>query len=75
MRKIKPFRTTSRGGRRQVLLRDRRVASVCERVSQQTGYPFQRCFDELIQMFVEGHVFGVGTQDKLFERVVERMEQ
>lgn len=58
-----------------MLLKDRRVAAVCERVSQQTGYPFQWCFDELIQMFVEGHVFGVSTQDKLFERIVERMEQ
>lgn len=75
MKKLKAFKDTSRGGRRIVLLKDRKVRSVCERVSQQTGYPFQWCFDELIQMFVECHVFGINTQDKLFERILDRMEQ
>ena len=74
-KKLKRFYETSRGGRRQVLLKDKQVRSVCERVSQSTGYPFQWCFDELIQMFVEGHVFGINTQDKLFQRIIEKLEQ
>jgi len=75
MKKLKKFKETLRGGRRQVLLKDRKVAGVCERVSMQTGYPFQWCFDELIAMFVEGHVFGINTQDKLFSRILEKLEQ
>lgn len=75
MKKLKSFRSTSRGGRRQVLLKNRKVRAVCERVSQETGYPFQWCFDELIEMFVDGNTFGINTQDKLFKRITERMEQ
>lgn len=75
MKKLKRIQETSRGGRRQVLLKDRQVRTVCERVSQETGYPFQWCFDELIEMFVEGHVFGVNTQDKLFRRIVNKLAQ
>lgn len=75
MKKLKRFKETSRGGRRQVLLKNQLVRSVCERVSKETGYPFQWCFDELIEMFVEGHIFGKSTQDKLFSRIVERLQQ
>jgi len=75
MKKIKKFKDTSRGGRRQVLIKDRQVAAVCEQVSLQTGYPFQWCFDELIVMFVEGHVFGINTKDKLFSRIIDKLEQ
>lgn len=74
-KKIKPIRETSRGGRRQVLLKNRQVRSIVERVNRETGYPFQWCFDELIEMLVEGHVIGISTQDKLFERVSERFEE
>ena len=75
MKKLKKFKDTSRGGRRQVLLKSRRVCGVCERVSQETGYPFQWCFDELIQMLIEQHVFGVNTQDELFSRILAKLEQ
>lgn len=74
-KKLKRISETSRGGRRQVLLKNKHVRSVCERVSQETGYPFQWCFDELIEMLVEGHVIGVSTQDKLYERIVERLAE
>lgn len=74
-KKIKKFQDTSRGGRRQVLIKNKQVRAVCERVSQETGYPFQWVFDELIEMLVEGHVIGINTQDKLFTRIVERLEQ
>lgn len=74
-KKLKPIRLTSRGGRRQVLLKDRQIAGVCERISQETGYPFQWVFDELMQMFKEGHVFGANTHDKLFRRITERLEE
>lgn len=73
MKKLKSFKNTSRGGRRQVLLKNRQVRSVCERVSQETGYPFQWCFDELIEMFIEGHVFGINTQDRLYSRITEKL--
>ena len=75
MKKLKYFRETSRGGRRQVLLKNRQVRTVCERVSQETGYPFQWCFDEMIEMFVEGHVFGINSQDVLFKRIILKLEQ
>lgn len=74
MNKIKAFGTTSRGGRRQVLIKNRQVRVACERVARETGAPLQSVFDELIEMFVEGHVFGINTQDKLFERIVEGLE-
>lgn len=74
-KKLKKFQNTSRGGRRQALIKNKQVRSVCERVSQETGYPFQWVFDELIEMFVEGHIFGVRTQDKLFERILEKLEE
>lgn len=75
MKKLKPFKHTSRGGRRQVLIKDRQIGGVCERVSQQTGYPFQWVFDELMSMFVEGYVFGKNTHDELFRRISEKLEQ
>jgi len=75
MKKLKPFKNTSRGGRRQVLIKSRRIAGICERVSQSTGYPFQWVFDELMVMFEEGYVFGKNTHDELFRRIVERLEQ
>lgn len=73
MKKLKKIQETSRGGRRQVLIKNKRVRTVCERVSQETGYPFQWCFDELVEMFAEGHVFGVSSQDKLYMRIVEKL--
>lgn len=75
MKKLKRFKETSRGGRRQVILKNKSVRYVCERVSQEAGYPFQWCFDEIVEMFVEGHVFGISTQDKLFERISEKLEE
>jgi len=74
MKKLKRMAETSRGGRRQVLLKNYRIRTVCERVSQETGYPFQWCFDELIEMFAEGYLFGINTQDELFERITLRLE-
>lgn len=74
-KKLKRIQETSRGGRRQVLLKNTKVRRVVERVSQETGYPFQWCFDELIEMFVEGHVFGINSQDKLFSRISGKLEQ
>jgi len=75
MKKLKKFKDTSRGGRRQVLLKDRAICGVCERVSQSSGYPFQWCFDELMTMFKEGYIFGVNTQDELFSRILAKLEQ
>lgn len=73
VKKLKRIQETSRGGRRQVLIKNRQVRTICEQVSIQTGYPFQWVFDELIEMLVEGHIVGVGTKDKLFERIVEKL--
>lgn len=75
MKKLKKLQDTSRGGRRQVLIKNRQVRTICEGVSAQTGYPFQWCFDELIEMLVEGHVVGVNTKEKLFARIVEKLAQ
>lgn len=74
MKKLKKIQDTSRGGRRQVLIKNKQVRKVCETVSIQTGYPFQWCFDELIEMFVEGYVFGENSQDELFRRIVDKLE-
>lgn len=74
-KKLKSIRETSRGGRRQILLKNFGVRTACERVSRETGYPFQWVFDELIEMFVEGHVFGTASQDKLFKRISEKFEE
>lgn len=73
-KKLKHIKDTSRGGRRQVLIKNRWIASICENVSRQTGYPFQWCFDELIQMLVEQYVLGLNTQDELFERISKKLE-
>jgi len=73
-KKLKRFNETSRGGRRVLLLKDRWVGAICENVSRQTGYPFQWVFDELIVMLKEQHVLGLNTQDELFTRIVEKME-
>jgi hypothetical protein len=75
MKKLKPFQKTSRGGRRQVLIKSRLIAGICERVAASTGHPFQWVFDELMEMFLEGYVFGKNTHDELFRRVVEKLEQ
>lgn len=74
MKKLKRIQETSRGGRRQVLVKNRQVRTICEGVSVQAGYPFQWCFDEFIEMLVEGHIVGVNTKDKLFQRIIEKME-
>lgn len=73
MKKLKKIQDTSRGGRRQVLLKNRQVRTICEQVSIQCGFPFQWVFDELIEMLVEGHVIGINTKDKLFERITEKL--
>lgn len=75
MKKLKRIQETSRGGRRQVLLKNRQVRTICEGVSAQTGYPFQWVFDELIEMLVEGHIVGINTKEKLFSRIVEKLAQ
>lgn len=75
MKKLKRLSETSRGGRRQVLIKQRQIRAVCERVSKETGYPFQWVFDEFMEMIVEGYVFGVNTQDRLFQRIIEKLEQ
>jgi hypothetical protein len=74
-KKLKRIQETSRGGRRQVLIKNKSVRTVCERVSQETGYPFQWVFDELIEMFCDGYVFGLNTQDELFSRITEKLEE
>lgn len=74
-KKLKLFKETSRGGRRQVLLKDRWLGAICENVSKQTGYPFQWVFDELVTMLKEQHVLGLNTQDELFERIVRKFEK
>jgi len=74
-KKLKPIRETSRGGRREVLVRNDKIRETCEIVSRQTGYPFQKVFDELIEMFVEGYVFGERTSDVLFNRILAKKEQ
>lgn len=75
MKKLKKFKDTSRGGRRVILLKNRQIRTICEGVSTQTGYPFQWCFDELIEMLIEGHIVGVNTKEKLFSRIVEKLAQ
>lgn len=75
MKKLKPFKYTSRGGRRQVLIKNRVIAGICESVSKQTGYPFQWVFDEFIEMILEGYVFGKNTHDELFRRISDKLEQ
>lgn len=74
MKKLKKFQETSRGGRRQVLIKPYAIRSVCERVARETGHPFQAVFDELMTMFEEQHVFGQNTQDQLFKRIIEKTE-
>jgi len=73
-KKLKRIHETSRGGRRQVLIKNRHIRTICERVSVETGYPFQWCFDELMEMFADQHVLGLNSQDALFKRVVEKLE-
>lgn len=73
MRKLKKLKETSRGGRRQVLIRNDWVRSICESVSRETGYPFQKCFDELIEMLVMGFVLGVNTKDQLYNRIIKKL--
>lgn len=73
-KKLKPIRQTSRGGRRQVLIKQKQIRDVCESVSKQTGYPFQWCFDELMEMFAEGFLFGVNTKDALIGRIFYKLE-
>lgn len=75
MKKLKRIQETSRGGRRQVLVKQRKIRGVCERVSCETGYPFQWCFDELLEMFAEGYLFGINTQDELFRRISDKLEE
>lgn len=73
MKKLKKLKETSRGGRRQVLIKNQWIRTCCERVSQETGYPFQWCFDELMEMFFEGYVFGINTQDELYHRIIKKL--
>lgn len=47
---------------------------VLKSVSMQTRYTYQFCFEELCNMFAEGHVLGVNTQDELFKRLTEMNE-
>lgn len=75
VKKLKRLNETSRGGRRQVLIKNRHIRMVCERVSQETGYPFQWCFDELMEMFAEGYLFGINTQDELYSRIVDNLAE
>ena len=75
MKKLKPIHQTSRGGRRQVLIKSRLIAGVCESVSKQTGYPFQWVFDELMEMIISGYLFGKNTHDELFRRISEKLEE
>lgn len=74
MKKLKRISETSRGGRRQVLLKKRQIREVCEAVHRETGYNFQWIFDELMEMFYEGYVFGVNTHDILYERITNKLE-
>lgn len=70
MKKLKKIKDTSRGGRRQVLIKNKKIRECCERVAHETYSPFQQVFDELMDMFQEGYLFGRNTQDELFQRII-----
>lgn len=48
------------------------MRSILKNVSMNSAYTYQACFEELCAMFSEGHVLGVNTQDKLFDRMINR---
>lgn len=54
-----------------VRVRNQRMKNVLKSVSMQTAHTYQYCFEVLCDMFEEGHVLGVNTQDKLFERLTQ----
>lgn len=75
MKKLKRIQETSRGGRRQVLIRNPHIRMVCETVSRQSGVPFQMVFDDLMDMLASGYLFGLNTQDELYRRALNRLSE
>lgn len=73
-KKLKRISETSRGGRRQVLIKNKRIRECCERVAFESGCPFQEVFDELMDMLAGGYLFGENSQDELFRRVISIFE-
>ena len=71
--KIKKLSETSRGGRRQLELQNDEIRETCEWVSRQSGCSLQSTFNELISMFTEGYLYGVGTKGVLFARMTEKV--
>jgi len=55
-----------------VRVRNPLMRSVLKSVSMQSQFTYQYCFDELCNMFQEGHVLGVNTQDLLFARLMNK---
>jgi len=54
-----------------VRVRNPLMKHVLKSVSMNTRCTYQFCFEVLCDMFEEGHVLGVNTQDALFKRIVE----
>lgn len=57
-----------------VRVRNPLMKSVLKSVSMQTRCTYQHCFEVLCNMFEEGHVLGVNTQDVLFKRMIENQD-
>jgi len=43
-------------------------------VSMQTKATYQECFEELCNMFADGHVLGVNTKEVLFARMTAKFK-
>lgn len=57
-----------------VRVRNKLMKHAISSVSMQTNKTYQEVFETLCDMFEEGHVLGVNTKDKLFERVVQSFD-
>lgn len=55
-----------------VRVRNPLMRSVLKSVSMQSCFTYQYCFEQLCDMFQEGHVLGVNTQDALFARLMNK---
>ena len=57
-----------------VRVRNDTMRHALQSVSMQTNFTYQECFEELCEMFWDGHVLGVNTKDVLFERMVLKLK-